>query len=637
VTLRDRAARLNRLQQGRLFKIIASVIVALAAIAAFSTYVVVVTAPRASAAAEAAAQAAAETEGADAQTKSAIEASRKALESVLAARSDPTSVGVAAVVGLGMGLIVVWLGLGLTYLGLLIVAVAGALLLGLVGLRGAVPVLLGVVLLTAAFTALMQGLRVLLSGPGPVFAVARNILSEAVRLKISLVFIVILIFGLASLPELLEQSTPLRYRVQTFLQYATAGSFWIIAALVLLFSAASVAFEQRDRVIWQTMTKPVSPWQYVLGKWIGVSGLAAVLLAVCASGTFLFVEYLRGQPAQGEGQAFVAQDQPVSQDRMILETQVLAARVAVQASDPDLDEEKFRTLVADRLAKELKENQGLHETPQLRVKIASDLQKGFKLASRSIEPGDSRPFRFENLRRAKELGGPLTFRFKVNAGANRPDDIYRITLLVRDGQPAVLQTALGTTQSIQISPAAIGDDGVLEMALANGDIERRTANRETMNLPPDGLEISYSDGGYRANFLRVSVVLWIKLAFLAMLAIVAATFLSFPVACLVAFGAFFAAESAGFLTQSLEYYDYLDQKGHVQILKLVISSVANAVAWLFRTYSDLRPTGRLVDGQLVSWTGVAGAAGVLTAWTAALFGAGVAIFKNRELATYSGQ
>jgi hypothetical protein len=69
----------------------------------------------------------------------------------------------------------------------------------------------------------------------------------------------------------------------------------------------------------------------------------------------------------------------------------------------------------------------------------------------------------------------------------------------------------------------------------------------------------------------------------------------------------------------------------------VINCVANAVAWLFRTYSNLRPTARLVDGQLVSWTGVAGAAGALAAWTAALFGAGVAIFRNRELATYSGQ
>ena len=104
---------------------------------------------------------------------------------------------------------------------------------------------------------------------------------------------------------MLEVDSPLRYRVQSFLQYGTGGSFWIIAILTLVFSVSTVAFEQRDKTIWQTMTKPVASWQYVLGKWLGVVGLNAVLLTVCASAVFLFTEYLRQQPARGEQSAFV--------------------------------------------------------------------------------------------------------------------------------------------------------------------------------------------------------------------------------------------------------------------------------------------------------------------------------------------
>ncbi len=53
------------------------------------------------------------------------------------------------------------------------------------------------------------------------------------------------------------------------------------------------------------MAKPVAR-RYLLGKWVGVAALAGVLLAVSSSGVFLFVEYLRNQPAIGEKEAFIA-------------------------------------------------------------------------------------------------------------------------------------------------------------------------------------------------------------------------------------------------------------------------------------------------------------------------------------------
>ena len=143
-------------------------------------------------------------------------------------------------------------------------------------LQDAARFLGGLGLLSLSFFILMELLKLLFSGAHPVIAIARNVVSEAVRMKVSIVFMVMLLFGLASLPGLLDDSTPLRYRVQSFLQYGTGGTFWIIAVLVLFLAVGSVAFEQRDRIIWQTMTKPVAPWQYLLGKWLGVVGIAAV-------------------------------------------------------------------------------------------------------------------------------------------------------------------------------------------------------------------------------------------------------------------------------------------------------------------------------------------------------------------------
>ncbi|MFN9975367.1 MAG: ABC transporter permease subunit, partial [Phycisphaerae bacterium] len=124
-----------------------------------------------------------------------------------------------------------------------------------------------------------------------------------------------------------------------FLQYGTGLSYTIIAVLCVLFSVYSVAMEQRSKVIWQTMTKPVAAWQYVLGKWLGVVSLAAVLLGVTGGAVFLFTEYLRSQPANGELSAYRSADEsiPITSDREILETQVLTARMGVTFTPLKLD------------------------------------------------------------------------------------------------------------------------------------------------------------------------------------------------------------------------------------------------------------------------------------------------------------
>lgn len=64
--------------------------------------------------------------------------------------------------------------------------------------------------------------------------------------------------------------------------------------------------------------------------------------------------------------------------------------------------------------------------------------------------------------------------------------------------------------------------------------------------------------------------------------------------------------------------------------------MATGIGNAFTVYGDLRPTARLVEGLKLSFSTMALGAGVLLAWTLILFGAGVGIFRRRELATYSG-
>lgn len=620
MTLWERLSSLDRLQQGRTFKIIATCVIALAGIVAIGAYVLT----------------RAQGSGLDLSAIPDAQAA-KVLEDMLGGRSDPTllSVGIALVTLLAIG--VVWLGLALTYLAL---AVLGATVIAPLALfeptHGLAQLLTGVLVLTFAFTALMQLLRLALAGAGPVLSIAKTAVAEASRQRISLVLMVILVFALAAIPMLLSDQTPLRYRVQAFLQYSTGGSFWIIGLLCAVFSAATVSFDQRDKIIWQTITKPVSAWQYILGKWLGVIGINLVLFLVCGSAVFLFTEYLRQQPAQGEREAFVTSSGGLTEDRQVLETQVLAARIAVIASPPDLRPGALDETVQAKVDAEKRANTQFQDTPEKRAKIRADLIKAFADAYRSIEPTKSEVYVFDGLKEAKGSTRPLTFRFRINAGANAPDELYRLTMIISGSEPFSREVGLGNSQTIEISPSAIDDDGRVTIEVFNGDALRGRANPMSISFPPDGLELSYSAGSYRANFLRVMVVLWVKLAFISMIAIFASTFLSFPVACVVAVGALVAAELTPYLWNALEYYNSTDEKGNIKPIAVLVRGLAVSIAGAFKLYGDLDPVASLVEGRLLSWDTVARGVGYLAAVSAILFASAVGVLKRRELAIYSG-
>ncbi|MEM7623022.1 MAG: hypothetical protein AAF235_07435, partial [Planctomycetota bacterium] len=177
----------------------------------------------------------------------------------------------------------------------------------------------------------------------------------------------------------------------------------------------------------------------------------------------------------------------------------------------------------------------------------------------------------------------------------------------------------------------IGPYEVVAIATARiGETQR------VFSLPEAGVELSYLVGWYQLNYARAMFVLWVKLALLAAVGIWASTFLSFPVASLIAFGMFLLMEMSGFLSNAVEYVGYTDARGNFQLWKAITTTVADLVGKAFGVYAEINPTARLVDGQLLSWTTVAGGSLVLAGVAVAFLIIGVLTLRKRELALYSG-
>jgi hypothetical protein len=213
---------------------------------------------------------------------------------------------------------------------------------------------------------------------------------------------------------------------------------------------------------------------------------------------------------------------------------------------------------------------------------------------------------------------------------------YKITLQFLGSPPEVVPIALGQFHSIPLTSRILDNNGTAELSITNGNIFTRVANPEALSFSPQGMELSYSSGSFRPNFFRCLGVLWIKLVFLAILAICASTFLSFSVASLVSMTLFLAAEGAGFVRGALDNYATEDQKGNMMIVQTVTSKIATVVSQVFRVYADLRPTSRLVEGLELSALDVASGGVVLLGSSALLYVLAVYIFRRRELAIYSG-
>ncbi len=603
----------------------------------------------------------------------------------------------------GLMLVIIWLQLGLTGLGLGVLSVGGWALLRLLGAGDWSMVVLGAGTMTLVFLALAQAMRRLFDLPWRPLAVGKLVLEEALRTKLALGFIAAIILFIPLLAVRLDPGELLHYRIQTFLSYGVGVSYAVLTLMTLFVAAASVAFEQRDKQIFGVVTKPITRFEYLIGKWLGVMGLTFVLLAVSGGSVFWFTEYLSGLAPKNEA------------DRLATTEQVMTARVGVRPTLPDFQEEALEWAREEyRVRSELGENPGTLQN-LIRERI-----KAIQAAELTLDPGQARDFRFDNVhpisrtRRVTvslsepiELGdalktvydlvmesddgsiiytpgghyayestdpavirilpleqqrarlgadaallqdgnrvvihyfpsNALTLRFKLDSGLNEPGDIFPMTFGVESlSYWEVQQVALVQFQTMLIPAGAIGQNGSVDITILNGDIEQGIMHGESVSFPPDGLELMYKVGRFEGNFLRALLLLWIKLSFLAMLAIAAATFASFPVACLMAFTIFFCAEMGPFLGEALEYYETTDAvTKEVHYVRIVIAAIATAAQFVLSSFGEIRPTQNLIDGRYVSWAAV-GQAFVLIfcVWTGLTALVGWVAFRSRQVAIYSG-
>ncbi|QDU72759.1 ABC transporter permease [Mucisphaera calidilacus] len=519
-----------------------------------------------------------------------------------------------------------------------------------------VPVVVGFYVMGLSFFLGVRLIRLLLRSGHPILGVARTLVDESLRMRVPLVFLILMLFLVPSLPLVMDPEERLAYRVASFLSWAMLASSGLLSLLTVFLAVGTVATEFGQKQIYMTLTKPVSRWQYLLGKWLGIVLLNVLLVGISGAGIYTFTRLIASQPALD------------GRDRMAVDAQVLASRVAIgpEMSSPEAVQNQVRRQLL-RLQAEDPAAYGDPVDPNDGEALQRALDRLSPEAVNrirtivigewlSIGPRSSRVYRFTDLLDARALGGNIQFRVEPNGRGPTPGGMVELRMRLNqrpyfssvfpDGR---IRLSEETFHVLDLPVEAIDDSGVLEIELIN-NLEGQAS---VSFSPADGMQLLYRVDTFENNFLRAMLLLWTRLAFTAMASLAAASFLGFPVACLLALLIYFGAATSAFLNEALVWFSdkppadagvvevllwypavivaKLSEGEIVDAIKIVIRAIGLMFMSLVPSFSDYTANEPIAKGLHVGW-GVVGMAFLWVSgiWTAVVFVAGYVMLRNRE-------
>jgi hypothetical protein len=445
----------------------------------------------------------------------------------------------------------------------------------------------------------------------------------ALRFKLFLVIAVLLIAAVVGLPLVIEDDGTAQGFTQIILTYTLSAITGLLGLSTLWLACGTLARDIEECQIQVVATKPIARWQIWLGKWLGIVTLNAALLVISGACVFGLLQWRAAKlPAEVQ---------------QTLREQILVARGSAKEANSDADIEaetdrilqnRLKTAVVDKV-----------DVPEVRKQIHEQVKADFQL----VPPSYQRVWKID-LGSAKNflLGKPLQLRVKFNAAQKSPSGTYVAMWQIGDppktksARLEPMSLAPDTFHEFAIPPDLFDADGVLTISLMN-------PNPTALLFPlEDGMEVLYPEGGFGLNFARGLGIIFCWMALLSALGLMAASFLSFPVATFFSLAMLLVVLSSGMLAESVESgsvaagNEETGQAGH-SIADVVLIPAFKGVLAVISLVKSYSPVEALSSGRNISWgeLGLAFAQVVLLVG-GAFTGAGIFFFNRRELATAQG-
>lgn len=451
------------------------------------------------------------------------------------------------------------------------------------------------------------------------WAIARNTLSQAIRMKAAVVVIVLLVVLLPLMSVTMEGDGTLLGKLQTFVSYGLGLVSLLLCILTIAISTFTLSNDLRRNHLHLVVTKPVRRYQIVVGKLLGILLLNVVLLSV-------FGAIIYGLTLTMPG---MIDADPAQRERAHAEFFTARSGLSAHYDERELQqaaEERFRMLRdSDQLPRDMSQ-----------TRILSELIGQERLVARSCPPGRVKRWDFDGVRLKKpdDPDAIIFVRYKLETAGVQPDDQVYGMWKIGDlrqldagvGQvktpiyDALQDATVRTYHEFAVPADAVAEDGFLGVAFYNNP----SLNYTTVIM--DDVEVLFHSGTFSTNYLRALVMIYIRLTFLAALGVSLTTWLSFPVAILVCLVAFFTGTASGFITESID--------GLGAAIGLVYHLTLRPLLWMIPQFDgDYNPTTYIINGRLIEWSFLSLAILVtIFVKAAVVLLLGMWIFSRREIA-----
>jgi len=453
-----------------------------------------------------------------------------------------------------------------------------------------------------------------------IWAIARHTLNEGIRMRLVVAFLIVLVFIILRLPFAMKGDGTLTGQLKTFLSYSLGAVSLFLGVATVFFSCASLTKEIETRTMHTLITKPVTRFEVLAGKWLGINLLNLLILLLAGVAVYGFAAFIKSRPVQFE------------RDRLSVDDTVWTARLAASPTPPD-----FRAMAREKLENVKEEGR---EAPTDEDAAIAEYAKQYREDWMTVPVGAYQIYEFENLQPPADGQTVYQVRFKARGIPLPIDEIIKIRWGVIDPDTmellAELETERRSAEQHQfLLRAAVVRDGKAALLVANPG--RARAPRSAVWFEGENsLEILYRVGGFETNYVKALTLIFFRLAFLSAMGLFFGTFVSFPVAAFCVFTIFgfcfglpWFLESVG---ANLEVVTVqVDPYGKWG--PLIRSFLVPILKFGFPDFNAYDGTNKLIDGYYVSNGLIARSAlHTLVYGTTLLATAGYLIFRRREIA-----
>lgn len=452
-----------------------------------------------------------------------------------------------------------------------------------------------------------------------IWAIALNTIRQAIRLKIAAGFIVLLLVILPVMGLKMTGDGTLKGHIQAFVSYSLSLTALLLALLTIFAAAYTLTSDVRDKQVYTVLTKPIRRFQFILGKLLGIIvldfGLLVLFSVIIYSITILLPQIEKADEEQ----------------LTKVNNEFFTARASIVPPRPDVSKEVDEAYEKLKRAGEVPA--GVDENPAAKKNYKNEMASRIGLRKRAASVGEELLWEFENVR-LREPNQPIYVRFKYDVAVNPEDlSIYSRWVIgdirqIRLGGPIVTpvyslerKDLIRTSQEFKVPGVCVASDGYLAVAFLNVPL-----NDTAVIFPfEDGFEVLFKADSFTLNFIRTVLLVFVRLVFLAALAVFAGSFLSFPVAILLCLAVFTMANMSGFINESFDFLGANINRIYYYSLKPVVNMLPE--------FDRENPSKYLIPARLLSWS----ALGKLS-WTTLGLKAipltllSLIIFKFREIA-----